>query len=83
MQTATIREVQHNFARFIRLVEAGEEVQILRRNKPVARLTPVEAGPGASADWSGVSARRAAVFRAGRPPGKPVSDLVLESRGDR
>jgi antitoxin (DNA-binding transcriptional repressor) of toxin-antitoxin stability system len=38
MKTVTTREVQHHFSRVLDYVEAGEEVQVTRRNKVVARI---------------------------------------------
>ena len=38
MKTATIREAQHNFSALLRLVQRGEEVQVLSRKTPVARI---------------------------------------------
>jgi antitoxin (DNA-binding transcriptional repressor) of toxin-antitoxin stability system len=38
MKTATIREAQHNFSALLRLVQRGEEVKVLSRKTPVARI---------------------------------------------
>ena len=85
METATIREVQHNLAAFVRRVEHGEEIEIRRRNKVVARLVP--GGDSAQAvrkvDWSGVRVWRHRFWGGEPAPGKPASEIVYESRGDR
>ena len=39
MTTVTAREANQHFARILKQAEAGEEVVITRRGKPVARLT--------------------------------------------
>ena len=85
MESATIREVQHNLAAYVRRVENGEEIEIRRRNKVVARL--VAGGNSATAaekvDWSDMAEWRRKVW-GGKPlPGKPTSEIVYESRGDR
>ena len=38
MKTVTLREANQGFARYVREVEAGEEVVITRNGTPVARL---------------------------------------------
>lgn len=39
-KTVTLRDANQNFAKYIRQVEAGEEIVITRRGAPVARLLP-------------------------------------------
>lgn len=41
MKTANIAELKDSLTKFIAEVEAGEEVEIRRRNLPVARLVPI------------------------------------------
>jgi prevent-host-death family protein len=43
MSTVTIHKAKTELSKLIALVEAGEEVTILRRDKPVARLVAPEA----------------------------------------
>jgi len=85
MVTATIREVQHNLAAFIRRVENGQEVVIRRRNRVVARLVPSE--PAAEErkriDWSDLREWQRMTYGDKPLPGKPVSEIVYEARGDR
>lgn len=42
MKTATISDAKNNLSAYIDLVRQGETVVILDRNKPVARLTPID-----------------------------------------
>ena len=37
MKTASVRDVQHHLSKVLAWVEKGEEVQITRPNKPVAK----------------------------------------------
>ena len=85
METATIREVQHNLAAYVRKVEHGEEIEIRRRNKVVARLVPARDSAEADRDldWGEVSERRHRLWGGKPAPGKPASKIVYESRGDR
>jgi prevent-host-death family protein len=43
MTTVTIHEAKTNLSKLLKLVEAGEEVVIARGEKPVAKLTHIEA----------------------------------------
>ena len=40
MKTASIGELRNNFARLSRWLEKGETVQLLKRGKPFARVSP-------------------------------------------
>ena len=62
-------------ARILRWVAAGEEVQVTQQDKVIARVVPAEAAP--QPDFL---ARAKAVWGE-QPPGKPLSELVLEARG--
>jgi antitoxin (DNA-binding transcriptional repressor) of toxin-antitoxin stability system len=79
MKTATVRQVQHNLKGVLAWVEDGEEVQVLRRKKVIARLLPPEPRLATVPDFVG---RARAVWGA-KPPGAPLSHLVSESRGER
>ena len=41
MRTVNVSETREQLARLLDAVEAGEEVLIVRRDRPVARLVPV------------------------------------------
>jgi len=85
METATIREVQHNLAAYVRRVEHGQEIQIRRRNKVVARLvaaTPTET-PARDLNWEELTEWRFKRWGGKPAPGKPISEILYESRGER
>jgi prevent-host-death family protein len=42
MSTVTLAEAKTHLSRLLDQVEAGEEVVITRRGKPIARISPVE-----------------------------------------
>lgn len=44
MKTANVAEFKKHFSSYLELVEAGESVEICRRNIPVARLTGIPRG---------------------------------------
>ncbi len=41
MKTASIRDVQHNLAKILLWVGAGDSVTITKRNKPIAEIKPL------------------------------------------
>jgi prevent-host-death family protein len=79
--TVSIRELQQNLKQVIARVERGEVLEVTRRRKPVARLSPLAAS-GPLRPWPDLDARTRAVFgdRIIAPGG---SDAVLENRGER
>lgn len=70
-----IREARAKLAWVLDQVAAGEEVQLLRRGQPVARIVPpADAGPYARLPELGA-------FRARlRPSGRPLSEEVIAAR---
>ena len=85
METATIRDVQHNLAAYVRKVEHGQEIKIMRRKQVVARLVP--AGESLEStrkvNWKDMWEWRRKMWGDKPLPGKPISEIVYESRGDR
>ena len=75
MKTATMGEIQENFARILNEIRAGEEITIVKRGKPVAKLTGL--GPKKEIDWPDFYSEAVQL------KGKPVSEVVIESRKDR
>ena len=75
MKTATVGEIQKNFARVLSGINNGEEITITKRGKPVARI--VSLGPKCEIDWPDFYSE-ALEFK-----GKPVSEIVIEGREDR
>jgi len=47
MAKASIRDLRYGFKKIERLLLQGEEVQITRRRRVIARLTPENGGPSA------------------------------------
>ena len=85
MKTVKIAELKDQLSRHLRAVEAGEEVTVTDRNRPIARIVPVTpATPTATV----VAARTrfAPVRDRQRHPvdlGVSSTELLLEERGDR
>jgi prevent-host-death family protein len=75
MKTATVGEIQKNFAAVLKEIKAGEEVIVTRRGEPVARITPI--GLKRNIDWPDFFEDAIQI------KGKPVSEIVVEKREDR
>jgi antitoxin (DNA-binding transcriptional repressor) of toxin-antitoxin stability system len=41
MKKASIRDLRYNFKKVERLLKAGEEIEVTKRNKVIARLVPI------------------------------------------
>jgi len=81
MKQATVRDVQHHLSKVLGWVAQGEEVQITRRNKLVAKLVSAHDNAGSSElpDFSG----RARAIWGDAPIGKSLSSIVVEDREER
>jgi len=75
MKTATVAEVQKNFAKVLREIGAGEEITVLRRGKPVAKIAAIV--PKEDTDWPDF------YNEAIRLEGASISQMVLEGREER
>ncbi len=51
MRTVSLMIANQQFSRLIREVEAGEDVVITRRGRPIARLMPHRADKAADPEW--------------------------------
>jgi prevent-host-death family protein len=75
MKTVSVRELQQNIKHVIDQVEHGQVVEVTRRRRVVARLTPVRA-TAKRVTWPDLEKRARPVFGAGAiepPPSKQVS----------
>jgi prevent-host-death family protein len=81
MKKATIREVQHNLSEVLRWVEDGEEVQVTRRDRIVAKIVPPER-ISRKPLWPDFAKRAEAIWGK-RPRGKAASEILIEDREER
>ncbi len=75
MKTATVGEIQKNFAQVLKSIQSGEEVMITKRGKAVAKIVSI--GPKESIDWPDFAAESLVL------KGKPASEIITESRNER
>ena len=52
MRTTTVRELRNNYSKVLKWVSKGEEVEVTRRGKIVARVVPPPSTKAAQVDWS-------------------------------
>ena len=83
METASAREIQHHLAVYLNKVTKGQEINILRRNKPIARLIAIrEENKEYKADWNSHRDELKKIFGKRKPTGKLMSEIVSDARGD-
>lgn len=75
MKTASIRKVRHDFSTVLAWVAAGEEVTVLNRIRPVARICPPRAQAITKFKMPDFVARAKAVFGE-----KVIPNAVLRER---
>lgn len=77
MRTATVRQVRHDFNTVLAWVAAGEEVTVLKRTKPVARICPPRPKKPAKFKMPDFAAQAKAIFGNKRTH---ICEIVLEER---
>jgi antitoxin (DNA-binding transcriptional repressor) of toxin-antitoxin stability system len=83
METASVREIQHHLAVYLDKASKGQEINILRRNRPIARLTAIkEENKSYKADWNSHRDELEKIFGRRKPSGKLMSDIVSDARGN-
>lgn len=83
MENVTVREIQHHLSTYIQRVENGEEIQISRRNRPVAKIVPLPAsGIEKKVDWIAHRKEVGNAFMGRIVRGKPMHKIVSEARGE-
>ena len=81
MKVATVADLRNHFVRISQWIEDGEKVEIRKRGKVFATLSPVKSKKQ-KVEWPNLMARLRKHFP--RPvPGKPLSEIISEGRGDR
>lgn len=85
MKTISVREAQHNLASVLRRVEQGEEIEVVRRKQPVARIVPIRSTADAAGtiDWSDLPARLDHIWKGRTAAGRSTDDILDDLRGDR
>lgn len=77
MKTATIRELRNNTTRILSWVAEGEEVTLLNRTRPIARICPPRAQAPSAFKAPDYAARARRIFGDKRTN---LSNIILEER---
>ena len=77
MKTVTIRQVRHDLGSVLAWVAAGEEITVLNRKRPLARILPPRPQPPAKVRMPDFAARAKAIFG---EKTTSFTDIVLEER---
>ena len=83
MKIATVADLRNNFARVSRWIEDGEKIEIRKRGKHFATLTPPASRKtkNKKLEWPDMMGRMKKLFP--KPvPGKPCSEIISEGRGE-
>lgn len=75
MENATVGEIQKNFAGILKRIKGGEEVMVIKRGKPVAKITAL--GPKEKIDWPDFYKEAVEI------KGESLSKVVIKGREDR
>ncbi|MDY6973353.1 MAG: type II toxin-antitoxin system prevent-host-death family antitoxin [Thermodesulfobacteriota bacterium] len=75
MKTASVGEIQKNFAKVLNDIRNGDEIIITKRGKPIARI--VSLPPKSEIEWPDFYSEAINL------KGKPISEIVIEGREDR
>ncbi|MCK4275177.1 MAG: type II toxin-antitoxin system prevent-host-death family antitoxin [Phycisphaerae bacterium] len=92
MTSVGIREFMANVRRYLKSVEAGQEVMVTRNGRPIARLVKESGGKSPGRKRLEELAAKGLVTMPERErrkdvppplkvPGKPLSQIVIEDRG--
>jgi antitoxin (DNA-binding transcriptional repressor) of toxin-antitoxin stability system len=82
MKTATVRDLRYAFPRVSKWIREGESVEITLRGKKFATMSPAVSAAKSPAHWPDFEGRLKRLFPEG-VKGKPASEIIMESRGDR
>jgi antitoxin (DNA-binding transcriptional repressor) of toxin-antitoxin stability system len=80
MKTASVRVVQHRLSEVLSWVESGEEVEVTRRDKIVAKIVPAGNRGKPRIDFA---ARLKAIYPKDLPPSRSLSKLIAGERDER
>jgi prevent-host-death family protein len=92
MKSATISEAKNHLSQLLARVKRGESVLILERNRPIARIVPIEAASRTDDERLAELERRGVIRRASKsplkklpppielPPGVSILETLLQER---
>jgi prevent-host-death family protein len=82
MKTATISHAKNHLSELLAGVKRGESVLILERDRPIARIVPVEPSEREDDERLAALERRGIIRRAAKPPRKTLPPPIDWPEGD-
>ena len=91
MATVGVRELKNRLSYYLDLVRKGERVVVTGRGAPIAEISPIAVRKTEEEVWQDLIARGLVTGGSGKPQGlnprikvfgKPVSETLLEDRGE-
>jgi prevent-host-death family protein len=77
MKTVTLSQAKSKLDALLELVAAGQEVEIVEKRRPLARLVPP---PPDRVNWNETFAKLEAIWGKAPLPGTPGSQIVSQGR---
>jgi len=81
MKTTTVRELRNNYAKVLTWVSKGEEVEVTRRGKAVAKVVPVAPVNPTRVDWAQSAALKSLPWAA-KLTETETKTILSDSQGD-
>jgi len=81
MKTATVRDLRNNFPRVSDWIEGGEQVELTKHGKVIARIVPVKSKARAAVAWPDFAGRLKRIYRKRILPDS--GEMMNELRADR
>jgi prevent-host-death family protein len=81
MKTATISHAKNHLSELLASVKRGETVLILERNRPIARIVPIDASQQSDDERLAELERRGVIRRAARRPRKTLPPPIRLPEG--
>ena len=81
MKTVTVRQLRHDFGSVMEIITAGEAVDLTKRGKVIARITPPKRPRKKKIEWPDFEARLKRIY--GEPVSGDSQTLIDEGRGER
>jgi len=75
MKTATVGEIQKNFAKVLNRINSGEEITVTKRGKPIATITAI--GQKTGINWPDFRSESIEL------KGQPISEMIIKDREER
>ena len=80
IKTTTVRELRNNYSKVLKWVSKGEEVEVTRRGKIVARVVPPPSVKATQVDWSQSAALNRRAWSTTLTAGESAS-ILTDSQG--